>query len=303
MKRDKRYTFVAHPLFIALCFTAMLGSALYISTTAPALYSIASTGFTAALIYNLNNRFFSFGKNSLTVAFLYLLLVYSSPVNIYFSNTTIVAPLLLLTLFYTLKTNKGQAEQFYTGFFFSIATLLDFRLLPLIPFILYFSVTGSSFSARSIFMFLISLLIPYIFTFSVRYIFFDDVSLFWSSIIASLGSFSSPVIKVNNVAEALLIIMILYITIRAIYTLLNSLSRYKSSKSASITRSIIIAIVLTIIMLIYRENQPAFMHLIAIPLSFILSEYLTHPNTNRFKRVEFLVFIVFLVVTRAAEFI
>lgn len=326
--KKSRYRFVSSPFFLGLYSLTLLATSLilsmgiyspprdaqisvltgflevqHLSTTISFLLTLAVTGATASIIYLLNSRYFNTGKHSMSLVFLYLIFLFSTPQTVFFSGSIVAAPLFLLSLYYTIDSGNKTVSIFSSGILISVATLFDFHLLPLILFIAYYSLVKSSFSFRSLVLFLSAVVLPYLFIFSIRYIVFEDATLFaqiiWSS---NISSMSFPHLNIDTVADICLIFFSLFIAYRAIYSILNKVSSYKIIKAMALIRLIVIAFVFAIIILLNREVQAEFMTLLAIPISFIINEYLTNKNTNQTKRGEFLVFLIILALTRVAEF-
>lgn len=325
--RNNRYKFVGSPFFLGLYSLFFLITSLllsggvyspsreiqvsvltgfidiqYFSTTLSVLLTLVITGVTAAIIYILNHSFFNIGKSSTVLVFIYLIFLFSSPQTIFLSGSTIAAPLFLLSLYYTVNSGNNHVNIFASGILISIATLFDFHLFTLLPFIIYYSLIKSSFSFRSLILFLSAIVLPYIFAFSIRHIVFEDASLFAQILWLDISSISAPHLNIDTVAHASLFFFSLFIAYRAIYSILNKLSSYKTIKATALVRFIVTAIIFAAIILLHNHIQANYMTLLAIPASFVVNEYLTSKNTSQTKRGEFLVFLIILALTRIAEF-
>ncbi|MFA6770689.1 MAG: hypothetical protein WCR71_05905 [Bacteroidales bacterium] len=326
-KSNNRYKFVSSPFFLGFyslffLITSLILSAgtysppresqisiltglletQYLSSTISVLLTLAVTGITASIIYILNHRHFNTGKSSSVLVFLYLIFLFSSPQTIFFNGSTIAAPLFLLSLYYTINSSNESMGIFSSGVLISVATLFDFHLFALIPFIIYYSLVKSSFSFRSLIIFLSALILPYLFTLSIRYIAFEDATLFAQLFWLNISSVSAPRVNIDTVAHVSLLVSSLFIAYRAIYSILHKLSSYKIIKATALIRFIVTAIIFATIVLLHKNIQGKFMTLLAIPASYIISEYLTNKNTNQNQRGEFLVLLIILVLTRVAEF-
>ncbi|MDD2584202.1 MAG: hypothetical protein PHE99_04575 [Bacteroidales bacterium] len=326
-KKDNRYKFVYSPLFLGMSALFFLTTSLllsganysiqkvsqisiltgfletqYLSTTVSVLLTLAVTGVTASIIHILNYRHFHTGKDSLVLIFLYLIFLFSSPETIFFNVNTIAAPLFLLSLYYTINPANNHTNIFLASILISIATLFDFHLLALIPFIFYYSLIKSSFSIRSLIIFVGATILPYLFLFSIRYIVFEDASLYAQILWQKITTISVPHLNIDTVAHIILFAFSLYIAYRAVYSILNKLRSLKIIKATALLRFIVTAIVLTIIMLLNKEIKGEYMTLLAIPSAFIINEYLTSKKTDKNKRGEFLVLLIILTLSRVAEF-
>lgn len=328
MGKESRYKFVSSPFFLGLYLIFMLvtsfilsdGQIMFtpakwiplfagvldtesISTTISVLTTIAIISFTAFSLYFVNEKIFSCGKSSSSLFLIYLILLLSSPETIFFSGATAAAPLFLWSLYYSMITKEGDKNLFMAMFLISLATLFDFQAVVLIPFILYYSLITSSFALRGVLVAVGAVLVPYILIFSFRYLMFDDTSLFADLLLADLLSFSSPYIKLESVAKIVLVIFMVLIITRSLISIFTIISRYKVVKSIGIVRNITLMLVLIGTMLIYRESQGMLTNLLALPLSFIIVEYLSLKSTNRYRRVEFLVLLILIVLNRVAQFV
>ncbi|MDD4656312.1 MAG: hypothetical protein PHR40_03145 [Bacteroidales bacterium] len=326
-KKDNRYKFIYSPLFLGMSALFFLTTSLllsganysiqkvsqisiltgfletqYLSTTVSVLLTLAVTGVTASIIHILNYRHFHTGKGSLVLIFLYLIFLFSSPETIFFNVNTIAAPLFLLSLYYTINPANNHTNIFLASILISIATLFDFHLLALIPFIFYYSLIKSSFSIRSLIIFVGATILPYLFLFSIRYIVFEDASLYAQILWQKITTISVPHLNIDTVAHIILFAFSLYIAYRAVYSILNKLRSLKIIKATALLRFIVTAIVLTIIMLLNKEIKGEYMTLLAIPSAFIINEYLTSKKTDKNKRGEFLVLLIILTLSRVAEF-
>jgi hypothetical protein len=328
MGKESRYKFVSSPFFLGLYLIFMLVTSFIlsdgqidytpakwiplfagvldtesISTTISVLTAIAIISFTAFSLYFVNEKIFSCGKSSSSLFLIYLILLLSSPETIFLSGATVAAPLFLWSLYYSMITKEGDKNLFMALFLISLATLFDFHSVVLIPFILYYSLVTSSFALRGILVAVGAILVPYILLFSFRYLMFDDTSLFAELLVTDLLSFSSPYIYLESVAKIVLIIFMVLIITRSLISIFSIISRYKVVKSIGLVRNISLMLVLIGTMLIYRESQGMLTNLLALPLSFIIVEYLSLKSTNRYRRVEFFVLLILIVLNRVAQFV
>jgi len=328
MGKESRYKFVSSPFFLGLYLIFMLVTSFVlsdgqidftpakwipifagvldtesISTTISVLSAVAIISFTAFSLYFVNEKIFSCGKSSSSLFLIYLILLLSSPETIFLSGATVAAPLFLWSLYYSMITKEGDKNLFMALFLISLATLFDFHSVVLIPFILYYSLVTSSFALRGILVAVGAILVPYILLFSLRYLMFDDTSLFAELLVTDLLSFSSPYIYLESVAKIVLIIFMVLIITRALISIFSIINRYKVVKSIGLVRNISLMLVLIGAMLIYRESQGMLTNLLALPLSFIIVEYLSLKSTNRYRRVEFFVLLILIVLNRVAQFV
>lgn len=328
MGKESRYKFVSSPFFLGLYLIFMLVTSFVlsdgqidftpvkwipifagvldtesISTTISVLTAVAIISFTAFSLYFVNEKIFSCGKSSSSLFLIYLILLLSSPETIFLSGATVAAPLFLWSLYYSMITKEGDKNLFMALFLISLATLFDFHSVVLIPFILYYSLVTSSFALRGILVAVGAILVPYILLFSFRYLMFDDTSLFAELLVTDLLSFSSPYIYLESVAKIVLIIFMVLIITRSLISIFSIINRYKVVKSIGLVRNISLMLVLIGAMLIYRESQGMLTNLLALPLSFIIVEYLSLKSTNRYRRVEFFVLLILIVLNRVAQFV
>jgi len=328
MGSENRYRFVSSPFFLGLFLIFIISTSLILSdrlfsfagnrwipllsgiidttsfsATLSVLLSIAALSITSFTIYHVNERLFSCGKSSASITIFYLILVLSNSESIFFNGSSIAAPLMLWSIYYTMFTKVGEKQLFTAMFLISCATLFDYHLIFVIPLIFYYSLVTSSFAVRSIFVALTSLVIPYILVLSFRYLFFGDVSDFLALMIDDISNINSPYLRMESVAGVLLILSFLLVIYRSVVSELGVINRYKVVKSIGLVRQIAVMVVLFAIILLYKEVQSTYITLAAIPLSFIIMEYLSLKTTGRFRRVEFLVMLILLALNRIAEFL
>jgi len=328
MGKESRYKFVSSPFFLGLYLIFMLvtsfilSDGLYnytatkwiplfaglidtesITTTISVLTTIALISFTSFSLYYINEKIFSCGKSSSSLFLIYLILLLSNPETIFFSGATVAAPLFLWSLYYSMITKEGDKNLFMSLFLISLATLFDFHSVVLIPFILYYSLTTSSFALRGVLVAVGAILVPYILIFSFRYLMFDDSALFADLLLSDLLSASSPYLKLESVAKIVLVLFMVLIITRSVISIFTIISRYKVVKSIGIVRNITFMFVLIATMLVFRESQGVLTNLIALPVSFIVVEYLSLKSTTKYRRVEFLILLIIIVLNRVAEFV
>lgn len=324
---NNRYTFVSNPAFLGLgaliltllslflshtyyplphlgwipLFSGLIDLKL-ISTTTSVLTSLAITGATAALIYSTNNRYTSTGSSSWALLFIYFIALYSTPDTIYFSGGSLAALLYLISIRNTMNSSKGEREIFVSGFLLSMGALVEPRLVVTIPVMFYFSLVGYSFSLRSIILYLTSILLPFVLLFSARYLLFQDHILFMQLFLEELTSISSPSLKVENMATLILLVLVIGLIIKGIIVIIKQINSYKIIKSLSLNRFIITLFLFFAIPLLYPAAKMGSMALIAVPLSFIINEYHCGKGSNNKRRVELLILLIFVILSRVSDF-
>ncbi len=328
MRGDKRYTFVNSPLFLGLFVLFMLFTSLILSVNAidlpvrrsfPLLSGIfdivtlsSSTSYLLSVtvlliiafsIYYTNERLFSCGRSSLSLALFYLIISLSGPGSIYFSGAMIAALLLVWSLYFSVLTKKGDTQLFLSLFLISTASLFDFHIIFLVPVIFFYSLTTSSFAVKSVFIALVSASIPYLIILSIRYLLFGDVGEFLSEIFKELININLPLLKIETVAEALVLLSVATLAYRSSFEILKIINRYKVVKSIGLLRYMVILAVLLIITMLYKDFRNPFTVIISVPISFIIMEYLSLKTESNSKRVKFLIMLILLVLIRISHFI
>lgn len=329
MSRDNRYSFAFSPLFAGIYSAILLITAVIMALNSenneqvirgvPVLFSFLETDhlsvstsillsllfllLTSTSLYLHNVRIYSTGKSSLSLVFIYLILVFSSRDSIYFSGSTIASLLFVWSLYYSMLSAKGDSELFLSGFFISAASLFDFHIVAALPFIMYYSLVSTSFAIRGLVLYLVSVAIPLLFALSLRYLIFNDldifIDLFWRDIV----SFASPFLKLESVADILLLVFAIFIIYRAVSKIFSRINRYKIVKSIGLTRSLSMLILLSALLVLYRDIQGNFMPLLAIPASMIVNEYLSIEDLSKNRKVEFFIFLILIAITRVSHFI
>ncbi|MDD2419255.1 MAG: hypothetical protein WC077_01550 [Bacteroidales bacterium] len=326
MTSKNKYSFVSSPLFLGLAAILATASSLFLSggkysmpsnewipllsgftdinfysATTSVLLTIAFTGITSVILYNLNSRHVVTGKSSMSLVFLYVILQFSSPSTIFFSGVTVAAPLVLLSFSNTLVTNKDDRTLFNASFLISTASLLDFKMVVFVLPVFYYSLRSNSFSIRNLFLSIGSFALPYLLVFSLRHIFFQDTSLFAELLWRDLAALSAPQLKIESVANMVLLVYALYIAYRSFSTLLLKLSSYKIVKAMALVRFMVLVIITSSIILFYPQADGNYISLLAIPASFLLNEYPGKDNSKN-KRVELLILLILIFLYRLSEF-
>lgn len=326
--RDSQYKFVYSPIFLGLFMLSLLASSLYLSGSAysppkeiwipllsgftdPAFYSastsvlltLAATGVSATMVFMINSKYVGNEKKSITLILLYLIIVMAVPGTIFLRGSTLAAPFFLMAVYNAIKTSESEKSIFHAGFLTATASLLDPHILATLPFIFYFTLVSSSFSFRSIALFITSVVLPFLFLFALRYIVFNDALLFAELFKNYLLSASSPTIKIERVADLFLVLFSFFLAYRAVSNLLGRLSTFKITNSITITRFTIVLLVFLVLATIHPDLQDGFMYLLAIPSAFILNEYLSNAREDKIKRVELLILLILVAVSRISEFL
>lgn len=325
---DYQYKFVCSPLFLGLYMLSLLVTSLYLSGSAysppqqiwipllsgftdPSFYSastsvlltLAITGVSATIVFMINSNYLGNEKKSITLILLYLIIVMTVPGTIFLRGSTLAAPFFLMAVYNAIKTSESEKSIFNAGFLTAAASLFDPHILATLPFIFYFTLVSSSFSFHSIALFMTSVFLPFLFLFALRYIVFDDALLFAELFKDHLLSASSPTIKIESVADLFLVLFSFYLAYRAVSNLLGRLSTFKITNALTITRFTVVLVVFLVLATINPDLQDGFMYLLAIPSAFILNEYLSNSRDDKIKRVELLILLILISVSRVSEFL
>ena len=328
MREIARYRFVYSPIFLGLYAILMLISSLKLNLssfekfkpeTLPLLSKIFNTGsltsewsalvviglilLTSALLYIYNDKVFNCGNPSVTAPMIFVIFVLTPPTTLVFSGSFLAAPLVLSSIYLSLFTKDNDKNIVLSVFLISAATLFDFHLLVVVPLIFYFSLQSSSFELRNIVIAVLMFALPYVFTISARHIFYGDSGLIIDGIISDFRGISAPVIKIDSVAGGILNLSFMLVFLRSIMMVERLSGTYKILKSAGVSRNIAFLVVLSIVSVLYPAIQPGLFFLISIPFSLIVSEYVTHESTSSNRRVEFLVLLIMIAVSRISDLI
>lgn len=326
MREIARYRFVYSPIFLGLYAILMLLSSLKLNVfsfeklkpeTLPLLSKIFNTEsltsdwsavvviglilLTSALLFFYNTKVFNCGNPLATAPLLFIIFVLTPPSALVFSGSFVAAPLVLASIYMSLFTKDNDKNIVLSVLFISTATLFDFHLLVIVPLILYYSLQSSSFEFRNIVIALLMIALPYVFTISARYLFYGDSGVIIDRIANDFKAISAPVLKIDSIAGGVLIISFIIIFFRSIMMVGRFSGTYKILKSAAVSRNIAFLVVLSIVSVLYPAVQPGFFFLISIPFSLIVSEYVTHESTSSNRRVEFLVLLILIAVTRLSD--
>ena len=328
MRGTARYRFVYSPIFLGLYVILMLVSSVKLNVinfekfkTEPisvlskiidtelftsglsAIIVISFILLTSVLLYFFNSRVFKCGDPSLTAPLMFVIFVLIPPSALVFSGSMVAAPLVLTSIYISLFTKDNDTNIVFSVFLVSAATLFDFHLLIIVPLVFYYSLQSSSFDLRNIVIALIMLALPYVFAISARHLLFGDSGIIFDEVVNDFKRISTPVIKVESVAGVLLILSFVLIFWRSVIMVGKLSGTYKILKSAAVSRNIAFLIVLSVVSVLYPAVQPGFFFLISIPFSLIVSEYVTHESTSSNRRVEFLVLLILIAMSRLSDLI
>lgn len=328
MQKNNRYKFVTSPLFLGVSAAILMASSLFLSgkagsppsdywipmltgfidtdffsVTVSVLISLSAAGYTAAILYMVNEKHINTGKSSMTLIMIYFILLMSESDTIFFSGSSIAAPLFLWALISTINSGNDNREIFKAGFLISTATLFDYHLVVMIPFILYYSLVNRSFALRSLVISLISVILPYLIIASVRHILFSDASLFLSMIWEDITNISAPSFNPENVAGIVILLFSTALTYRVITSIISKLNSYKTIKYLALMRLMVISLIILCIILFYENLGGRFMTLLSIPGAYLINEYLFMDSKAKNKRAELLVILVLLAVQRLSEIV
>ena len=328
MRGTARYRFVYSPIFLGLYVILMLVSSVRLNVlnfdklkpeTLPILSKIFNTEsltsdlsaliviglilLTSALLFFFNSRVFNCGNPSLIAPLMFMIFVLTPPSALIFTGSIVAAPLVLTSIYISLFTKDNDSNIVFSVFLVSAATLFDFHLLVIVPLVFYYSLQSSSFELRNIVIALLMLALPYVFALSARHLFFGDSGIIFDGVVNDFKRISAPVIRVDSVAGGILILSFVLIFWRSIIMVGKLSGTYKILKSAAVSRNISFLIVLSVVSVLYPAVQPGFFFLISIPFSLIVSEYVTHESTTSNRRVEFLVLLILIAMSRLSVLI
>lgn len=328
MREKTRYRFVYSPIFLGLFAIGMLASSLmlngnisdkahsgsitflkgifdsgYLNPEHSAAIVIILTIITSVILYFFNSRVFSCGRPFSTAPLIFFIFVLTPETSLVFTGTTIATPLVLYSLYISLFTKDNDRNLVLSVLLVSVATLFDPHLIPVVPLILYYSLRTSSFDLRNIVISVIMVVLPYVFIISLRHLFYDDNGDVINQVFTDLKAISAPGILVDSLAGLLLVFTFVLIFYRSAVMVGKVSGTYKIIKSASVSRNVVLMILLSLVTFFYPETQPAFFYIISLPLSLIVAEYITHGTTSAEKRAEFFVLLIMIALNRVTAFL
>ncbi len=328
MKDEHRYRFVYSPFFLGLMTLLLLVSSVLLSpvsfyntrfnwipllagfvnleTLSPALSVFLSLSFhliTVILLYRFNEKLFTCGKSSLQLAFTYLVFALTPESTIFFSGSSIAAPLLMSSIYFSLLSKDDDNNLSIAAFLISLATMFNFLLVFMIPVILFYSLQSSSFELRKFVLSILVVLMPYIFVVSIRHLIFGDASIFLELLWTDIASVSAPAINAGNLADIVLIISFVVVFYRSVISVGKVVNRYKTLKYSSILRNIMVFLFLSLISLFYPAYGTQLFVLISIPMSLLIYESVSMESNLKARRAEFFVLMIFIAISRIAHFI
>lgn len=323
--RKERYNYVTSPAVLFLLSVSLYISALYAPDKGftnewiPILISFVDTsfytkgisiilsslaiGFTAISIYFIGLRMLGTGKNKLVLPLIFLILVLISPDAIYFSGSSFASPLLLWSLYFTIQSKNNDLNCFISGFLITIAILFDPHVTLLIPLFFYFIFISRGLSMRTIILILTAILIPLIFLFSLRFLLFEDALLFSDLMLTDLLKISTFDFSLKSVAEFTIMASYAVTLMSAVAYILSDRRGCSIIKSLTQTRFILLLFFCVLLLFLYPDTRGSLTTVLAVPACVVVSEYLTNYDKSNKNRIQFLVLIILVIVSRISDFI
>jgi hypothetical protein len=323
--RNKKYQFVVSPFFLGFIVLSLIVSALYIHVGAvkdqwiPAIISFVEIdsvsgnfsnmlalvflSLSALSLYILNEKVMTIGSKGAVLPMMYLVFTLISPQAVYFSGASVAAFLIIWSVYYSIHSKNGEKEFFLAGFFIASAAIFEPVVSLMIPFVILFSFSGRSFTLRGLVTIIISVLIPFFFLLSLRYIFFQDALDFAEIFVDDIVKIESISLIQKKIADYAVLSVILLLSVLSLFSVLRYVNRYKIIKSMALNRFFAILISGSVILLLYPSIRDYFAPVIAVPVSVIITDALCEQDKNTGKRVIFLIMIIFILISRIAEFI
>ncbi|MDD4057426.1 MAG: DUF6427 family protein [Bacteroidales bacterium] len=243
------------------------------------------------------------GRNKFLIPLIYLLFVLVSPSSLYFSGTSVASLLLLWSLYFSITSKQSNLHFFISGFLASNAILFEPSLTLLVFLIMAFAFSSRGLSARSLVMMLSSILIPFLFTLSIRYLLFEDATLFAELFYEKITSVSPFQIGLQSFADLVLYIALFVVLLSAVWHIAEQRGRYKIEKSRTMTRFVLMLIVLLLIIVLFPNKMTAYAPIIAIPAAVLMNEYLLNYDKSNKHKIQWIILLTLMLVARISEII
>ncbi|MDX9781399.1 MAG: DUF6427 family protein [Bacteroidales bacterium] len=257
----------------------------------------------AVSLYVIGLKSLSTGKNKFLLPLIYLLFVLISPSSLYFTGTSVSSLLMLWSLYFSTTSKQSDLHFFISGFLASVAALFEPTLALLVLLIMAFAFSSRGVSARSLVMMLASVLIPFVFVLSVRYILFDDALLFAELFLNTVTTFYPLQTGLQNFPDIVLYIALFVVLLSAFWYVFQERGRYKIEKARTMTRFILMILVMLSIILMFPQNMTHFAPVISIPASVLMNEYLINYEKSNKHKIQWIILLTLMLVARISEII
>ncbi len=226
-----------------------------------------------SFLYLINLKLFDNPKGGFEITLLYLLFYLSSIDRLTLSPIFFASPLIIASFYYTLFYGEESKNIFYSSFLFSIATLVEFRLLIVFPVLLFLLMINRSDFKRDFLLSLTALVSPYIIVFVIRYLFFFDFidyTLFLKDLILD---FNINILFFNNLVQLLLLGALTLMLYSSISLFLRSTSKLNGISYITFIRSITLLVSLITPLFLYNASISNYFSVLFVPVSLIVFQY------------------------------
>ena len=256
-------------------------------------------------VYCVSESIFASARRSEIISLMYALIVLINPSAILFSGVSLASLAMVWSIYFMIRSKNNSSAIFISPFLASVASLFSPYIIFAVPILMFFVLNLRSPDMRSIAVSFAGALFPYIFVFSLRYIFFDDSAIFAELLRAELMNFSMPKIKAASIPEILQIILLIVVALNSARSVIKSLRFYRTEESLVLSKMIILLLLLVLVNAVYSNTYSSYMAFIALPMAFIVCEYVNPIGDNRSKirGVDMLILLLVIFMNRVNLFI
>lgn len=227
-----------------------------------------------------------------------LIIILSDPKALFFNQIYVVSLFLLLSLYFMVKESL-----FWGAFLCSVATLFYAPIMWSLPFFLVFRIFKTQDYLRDSVKIIGGFIVPFIYIISFRFIWFDDVYEF-------ITKYSEQVININdeflftNVVYSFMIIIIAIVAIHAIFSSLKVINKKTLLADKMIRTDMEYMLFTSILFLFFSHGHQAPLSILVAPYIAVLFSFYFSLNNDKYStRVEMILFVCAIVLTRVSYFI
>ena len=254
----------------------------------------------AVSIYYISEELFASSRRSRYILLMYLLFALINPSVLLFSGASVASLAMIWSIYFIMRSKNSSSAIFISPFLASVASLFYPYIAFIVLLSIFFVLNFKELSIRAITVSFIGALFPYIFIGSLRYIFFEDVSVFAELLLSELINISVPEIRVSSVPEILQMLLLILVALKSVGSVMKTIRFYRVEESSALSKMIILFVFLVLANIVYPATYGSYMVFIAIPLSFVVCEYINPigGNVGRVRGADLLVLLVIIFMTR-----
>jgi len=244
---------------------------------------------------------FASSKRSKSIALMYAIFALVNPSVVLFSGASVASIAMIWSIYFIIKgKNSSSSAIFVSPFLASVASLFYPYIAFIVLLSIFFVLNLKELNIRMIIVSFIGILFPYIFVIALRYIFFEDVSVFAELLMNEFLNISRPEIRVTSVPEILQILLLTTVVLNSVRSVMRTIRFYRVEESSMLSRMIVLFVFLVLANIVYPDTYGSYMTFIAIPMAFIVCEYVNPigGNIGRVRGADLLILYMVIFMTR-----